>query len=78
MILREFLDNINKMVEKDSSVLDLKVIYSKDDEGNGYQEVYYDPTLFYSEDDFTVSQEDFDDEQECFDEELVVNAICIN
>ena len=46
---------------------DLEVIYSKDDEGNGYQEVHYDP-----------SPGNFEDGE--FDSTLegAFNAVCVN
>ena len=64
-----------KYIEKLQGILDTRgdfdVIYSKDDEGNGYQEVYYDPSLgFYEAREFqSESDEEFD---------LEINAICIN
>ena len=35
MKLKDYLDHINKLVESDKSILDLDVVYLKDDEGNG-------------------------------------------
>ena len=46
---------------------DLEVIYSKDDEGNGYQEVHYDPSPGNFEDgEFDNTLED------------AFNAVCVN
>ena len=45
MTLREYLDNLNKAVNEHPEYLELEVITSKDDEGNGYNVVYYGPTV---------------------------------
>lgn len=39
MLLKEYLEALNKMVKKDKSLLNCRVIYAKDDEGNGYHVV---------------------------------------
>lgn len=41
---------------------DLDCWYAKDDEGNGYQRVYYDPTLYYVDEDNEMhSEEDLEE-----------------
>lgn len=47
MLLKEYLDELNKMVKKDKSLLDCRIIYSKDDEGNGYQVVSNTAEVFF-------------------------------
>ena len=37
MLLKEYLEALNKLVKKDKSLLDCRVICAKDDEGNGHQ-----------------------------------------
>jgi hypothetical protein len=78
MKLKEFLNNIQKMVEEDPSLLELDVITSKDDEGNGFEEVYYSPSVGVFEDsEFVPSDsEDFEEEYEYTKKDI--NAICIN
>ena len=58
MLLKEYLEALNKLVKKDKSLLDCRVICAKDDEGNGYQvvsntaEVYFvdrDEPVYYIE-----------------------------
>ena len=39
MLLKECLEALNKLVKKDKSLLDCRVIFSRDDDGNGYQVV---------------------------------------
>lgn len=71
MILKEFLENINKLVEENPSLLNKDVIYSIDDEWNEFKKVHYEPSLwFYEENDFIQStDEEF---------EWEINCICIN
>ena len=47
MLLKEYLEALNKLVEKDKSLLDCCVIFSRDDEGNGYQVVSNTAEVFY-------------------------------
>ena len=64
----EYLAHLNEMAEKHPRLLELDVITSKDDEGNGYNKVFYHPSaVIYSED--TV-----DDTDNIND----VNAVCLN
>ena len=45
MKLKEFLENLNKLVKDHPKYLELDVITSKDAEGNGFEEVYYEPCV---------------------------------
>ena len=47
MLLKEYLEALNKLVKKDKSLLDCRVICAKDDEGNGYQVVSCTAEVFY-------------------------------
>lgn len=47
MLLKDYLDELNKMIKKDKSLLDCRIIYSKDDEGNGYQVVSNTAEVFF-------------------------------
>jgi hypothetical protein len=47
MLLKEYLDELNKLVKKDKTLLDCRVIYAKDDEGNGYQVVSNTAEVFF-------------------------------
>lgn len=80
MKLKEFLENIQRMVKEDPSLLELDVITSKDAEGNGYEEVYYSPStgVYDSEEwEFVPSDsEDFEEEWGYTKEDI--NTICIN
>ena len=80
MKLKEFLDNINRMVQEDPNILELTVINAKDAEGNGFEEVYHEPSIgvFDSEEGEYCpnNSEDFEDEYEYTKEDI--NSICIN
>lgn len=66
MTLKEYIEQLQKFAETNPETLDMYVIYSRDDEGNGFQEVHYSPSKGYYEDrEFEESDED-------------VNAVCIN
>jgi len=50
MTLNEYIKSLQDVVKKKKSNGELPVIYAKDDEGNGYQKIYYHPTLVEVED----------------------------
>ena len=84
MTLNEYIAELQKLIESNPSKGDLTVIYSKDDEGNGYQKVEpgwpgsvgyadldkYHIDLFFQGEDLVTESED--------DEPMKINAICIN
>lgn len=71
MKLKVFLDKLNRMVEENRNILDLDVIYAKDDESNGFQEVIFHPCFGnFDEGEFASENEE--------DMDLPTNAICIN
>lgn len=80
MKLEQFLEAIQEMVKEDPSILELNVITSKDAEGNGYDEVYYTPSIGVLDEDgegfVPVESEDFENEYEYTKEDI--NSICIN
>ena len=47
MLLKEYLEALNKLVKKDKSLLDCRVIFSRDDGGNDYQVVSNTAEVFY-------------------------------
>lgn len=47
MLLKEYLEALNKLVKKDKTLLDCRVICAKDDEGNGYQVVSNTADVFF-------------------------------
>ena len=69
MKLKYFAKKINELAER---YPDLAVVYSSDDEGNSFDEVYYDPSLgFFDRGDFVTGAD--------LKEYLYkINACCIN
>jgi len=45
MQLREYLEELNKIIQEHPEVLEYEVCYSIDDEGNEYNKVNYTPSL---------------------------------
>jgi hypothetical protein len=69
MKLKEYLNKLNKLLEKNPQAGDFLVIYSSDDEGNSYQPVYFEPTLMCAENPEDRYLEITEDEP---------NVVCIN
>jgi hypothetical protein len=74
MKLREFLANLNEFVAKNPESLELDVITSKDDEGNGFNAVVYTPALGNYEDHDFRTKSDIEEEGDI----AQINAVCIN
>ena len=67
MKLLEFAENINKLLKDRPETAYFDVVTSRDDEGNGFNLVYYSPSVgSYNENDKE------------FSEEKKLNAVCIN
>ncbi|MCK4821936.1 hypothetical protein KA005_39595 [bacterium] len=68
MLLKDFLNSVIEMAELDPTILELQLVTSVDDEGNGFNPVHYEPTLgYYNAEDREFNQED-----------PHPNAICLN
>ena len=81
MKFKEYLDNLNKLAEENPDTLEMTVVYAKDDEGNGYQEINYDPTLGNFNHEYHGefhSEENIKEEPEEYDEDIQINSICVN
>ena len=60
MNLKEYIEQLQEFAKENQQALDLDVWYAKDDEGNGYQEVYFSPSLkVYSESDKYCDRVDY-------------------
>ena len=75
MKLKEFLENLNELVKENPQVLEYEVIYAKDDEGNGFSEIVYTPSVGFLDDDSEFTDEVSEDWDELEEEP---NVICIN
>ena len=69
MKLRDFLNDLNRIANINPEALDLDVIYAMDDEGNGFNLVFCNPTIGEYDGEYCG---EFNGESE------INNAICIN
>jgi len=67
MKLKEFAENINKLLKERPESAEFDVVSSRDDEGNGFNLVSYDPSIGTYD---AVDKE--------FSSESKPNAVCIN
>lgn len=73
MRISEMIKNLEEFMKEHG---DIDCWYARDDEGNGYQEIYYSPTLMYvNKYDDVFTKEDFDEADEDDKEDLT--PICI-
>ena len=49
MKLKEYLEKINHHINQNPKILDLEVVYSTDEEGNGYRKVVYESCIIHFE-----------------------------
>lgn len=77
MNLRKYYEQLGSFISDHPEALEYKVIYAKDDEGNGYNSVNYKPSLglwdLERDGDFTIVE--YFEENEI---EGSPNAVCIN
>ena len=75
MKLREYIENLNEFVKENPETLDMIVVYAKDSEGNGFEEVYYTPNkgCFDPDERNFVDVENYEEL-----DENDTNAVCIN
>lgn len=66
MKFKEYIRNLNKLLAERPEVADFDVVTSKDDEGNGYSLVHYEPSVGNL------------DEDGDFTPETELNAVCVN
>lgn len=66
MKLKEFIKNLNDLAKENPKALDYDVVTSIDDEGNGYNLVYFAPQIGHM------------DEDKEFKEVQEANAVCVN
>lgn len=75
MTLKEFMEGLNTFAKKNPDALDLQVVASKDDEGNGYNPIIYPPTKGIYEDREFLPVDEYDDWGH---DESETNAVCVN
>lgn len=77
MKLKEYIQGLQDLIDKNPEVADYEVIYSVDDEGNGYGIVNWDPSIgYYDQDNEWIDE---DDTEALEDQEIEeMNAVLIN
>jgi len=81
MILKEFIDNLNEFVEENPKALNMQVVTSKDDEGNGYNQICDTPSVGNFDEDekeFKSKEQINDPENEYETDWYPLNSVCIN
>ena len=78
MLFKDYLAAMNELAKNNPESLEMPCIYSSDDEGNSYQEVYYEPEISTynsvgGREFEMVSQEDIDNGE--YDEVYVANFV---
>ena len=64
MKLKEFAENINKLLEEHPETFDFDVVTSADNEGNEFNPVYFSPAVgYYNEKEWAFNQECEDKEE---------------
>jgi hypothetical protein len=72
MTLKEYISGLNKFVKDNPTMLKMQVVTSRDDEGNGFNPIYFSPTKGVFEDG------DFIDYKSEDNQDRFVNAVCVN
>lgn len=75
MTLREYIEGLQDFVKENPNALELEVISCIDNEGNGYNEVYYGPSLGHFDDNEFIPYSQF---EEWGREDSDINAVCVN
>jgi hypothetical protein len=75
MTLKEFIENLNEFVKENPETLDMKVITSKDVEGNGFNDVFYSPTKGIFKYDQFIPFNQYEHHKR---EENETNSVCLN
>ena len=75
MTLKEFIENLNNFVKENPETLEMQVVTSKDDEGNGFNLVHCEPSKGIFKDREFISAEQYEDYER---EDSETNAVCVN
>lgn len=82
MILSEYIRELQSLIDENPEAAELEVVYSRDDEGNGFQSVYWTGTLGHYDGDYGgdfITKQNLEEEPEEYeDSDYPINAVCIN
>lgn len=74
MRVSKMIKNLQEFLEEHG---DLDCWYAKDDEGNGYQEIHYTPSIFYVDKSDEIIYGSLEDAEECDANIAELTPICI-
>lgn len=76
MKLKEYIEKLNELTQLHPEASEFECVYSRDDEGNGFEIVHYSPGLgFYEDMEFHSNPEEYREE---YGDNFIFNAVCIN
>ena len=75
MTLKEYIEGLQEFVKENPDALELEVITSIDDEGNGYNAVYYGPSKGHYDGDDYSPVSSFEEYGLDNDD---INSVCVN
>lgn len=81
MTLQEYINNLQELITENPKLKDATVVYSRDDEGNGFFEVGYTPSAGYFDGDYGgsfITSEDKESWNDCELTDNDINSVCIN
>jgi len=78
MTLEKFIENLKTLAEEHPETLAYEVVTAIDDEGNGFNPVYFTPSLGRYEDNDFNSIENLKEDSEEDSIEIELNAVCVN
>jgi len=78
MKLGEYMNRMIELVRENPGAADYEVVSSIDDEGNGFNPVYYGPSPGYFDGNAFIDESSFEEYNEDYDTTYEVNAVCIN
>jgi len=75
MTLQEYIENLVEFSKENPETLNMQVVTSRDDEGNGFNLVYYKPSKGIFEDRDFISEDSISDYERDTND---INAVCVN
>lgn len=74
MKLKEYLEELQNMINDNPEILEYDLIYSSDDEGNSFDMISFGPSIQKFNGENTVHPDDIEN----YEESELTNVICLN
>ena len=75
MKLKAYINGLKSLIKDNPKLANATAVYSRDDEGNGFQEVFYSPSVGVFEDGEFMDPDDY---ESVMDVKKESNAVCVN